>query len=149
MVSNLSLVICAGTHTCALNLADVVEIMRPLPVMPLAGAPEFVQGMSVIRGAPVPVVDLARVFGIPMQSPSTRFVAVRTGERAVALSVESVLGIRQIAPALLSGMPPLLQKAQPELVEAVGALDAELFLVLKAGKLVPERVWDSIREEAA
>src|SRR5579864_4751234 len=64
----------AGAHMCALALSNVAEIMRPLPIAPLAGAPEIVRGLSVIRGAPVPVVDLGRLLGSEAQSPSTRFV---------------------------------------------------------------------------
>src|ERR1035437_4647165 len=93
---NLSLVIRTGTHICALSLIDVVETMRPRPVEPLAGAPEAERGLSIIRGAPVPVIDLGTLLGDGEDSLPTRFVTVRTGERKVALSVAAVLGIRDI-----------------------------------------------------
>jgi purine-binding chemotaxis protein CheW len=32
--------------------------MRPLPIKPIAGTPGFVRGVSIIRGAPTPVIDL-------------------------------------------------------------------------------------------
>ena len=138
---NSSLIVRAGTHTCALNLVDIVEIMRPLPVSPLAGGPEVVCGLSVIRGSPVPVVVLATLLNNGEHSLGTRFVTIRAGDRTVALSVDAVLGIREFDPAQLSELAPLLQGARLELVDAVGALDAELFLVLKTGKLVPDSVW--------
>ena len=138
---NSSLIVRAGTHTCALNLVDIVEIMRPLPVSPLAGGPQAVRGLSVIRGSPVPVVVLATLLNNGEHSLGTRFVTIRAGDRTVALSVDAVLGIREFEPALLSDLPPLLQGARLELLDAVGALDAELFLVLKTGKLVPDSVW--------
>jgi purine-binding chemotaxis protein CheW len=48
---------------CALPLAHVVETMRPLPIEPLGGMPGFVQGIAIIRGAPVPVVDAGALLG--------------------------------------------------------------------------------------
>jgi purine-binding chemotaxis protein CheW len=139
----------AGAHMCALVLANVAEIMRPLPIEPLAGAPETVRGLSIIHGSPVPVVDLGGLLGSPVQSPSTRFVMIRSGERMVALSVDAVLGIREIASSQLGDMPPLLRDAHAERVEAIGALDAELFLVLNAAHLVPDEVWKSLAGEEA
>ena len=55
---NQVLVVTAGAHACAFPLHHVVEIMRPLPIKSVAGTPGFVRGVSVVRGAPTPVVDL-------------------------------------------------------------------------------------------
>jgi len=139
----------AGGHMCAMALSNVVEIMRPLPIEPLAGAPAIVRGLSIIRGAPVPVVDLGGLLGSEVESPSTRFVMIRDGERMVALSVDAVLGIRAVASSQLSGLPPLLRDAHAERVHAIGALDAELFLVLNAAHLVPDEIWKSLSGEGA
>lgn len=144
---NLSLVIRTGTHICALRLRDVVETMRPRPVEPVAGAPEVVRGLSIIRGAPVPVIDLGTLLGVGERSVPRRFVTVRTGARTVALSVDAVLGVRDIPPALQNGMPPLLHDARPDIVQAVSTLDEDLLLVLKAANLLPEDVWNLLARQ--
>jgi purine-binding chemotaxis protein CheW len=146
--SNLTLTIRVGARICAVPLSDVVEIMRPLPVEAWTGPTDVVQGLSVIRGAPVPVVDLAKLLGAAGNCVSTRFVTIRVGERRVALAVDTVLGIREFAPALRTQMPPLLLDARTELVEAVGALDTELFMVLKACSIVPAKVWEALPLQA-
>ena len=70
------LLVRCGESLCALPLAGVLEIMRPLPCEPVQNAPEFVLGMSLIRGAFVPVVDLAALVtgarGAPSGSGSER-----------------------------------------------------------------------------
>ena len=134
---NLRLLIRAGSHFCALQLSDVVETMRPLPVEPLSGAPQCVRGLCLIRGAPVPVVDLAELLGDAAPGPWTRFVCVRAGPRTVALAVTAVLGPSDLPPSLLSTMPPLLRDAQSDIIEAIASLDAQLFLVLKSASLLP------------
>src|SRR6266849_4746571 len=95
--SHLTLAIRAGARICVVPISDVVEIMRPLPIEAWSGAPDGVRGLSVIRGAPVPVVDLGRLLGASSNCLSTRFVAIRVRERQVALAVEAVLGIRDFA----------------------------------------------------
>jgi purine-binding chemotaxis protein CheW len=129
---------------CALDVGQVDETMRPLPIEPLAGAPAFVRGLSIIRGAPTPVVDAGTLLGAPDEPRSTRLIVLRSGERKVALAVEGVLGVRAISAELLRDLPPLLRGARREVVAAVGSLDAELLVVLAAGHLVPESVWSTI-----
>jgi purine-binding chemotaxis protein CheW len=147
--SNLTLAIRVGARICAVPISDVTEIMRPLPIEPWNGPPDVVRGLSIIRGAPVPVVDLGMLLGASSNCLSTRFVAIRVGERRVALAVDAVMGIREFASELRTQMPPLLSDARTEMVEAVGALDTELFMVLKACSIVPETIWDSLpRQEA-
>lgn len=133
---NLRLLIRSGSHTCALPLSDVVETMRPLPIAPLAGAPEGVLGMSLVRGVAVPVVDLAALLGDRMAC-CTRFVCLRVSQRVVALAVDSVIGIHELAGSRLAAMPPLLQAFRPTVIAAITALDAELILMLRSAGLIP------------
>ena len=144
---NLVLVVRGGHHTCAIDLARVVEIMRPLAVQPVAGAPALVQGLSGIRGAPIPVVSLAGLIGLGDDS-STRWVVIRTGPRKVALAVEEVLGIRRLPESARSAMPPLLRDAAAGAIDAIGALDSELLFVLHSARVIPGELLASlVREE--
>lgn len=131
------------TRRCAIPLEHAVETMRPLPVEPVADAPHFIRGLAVIRGAPIPVVDAARLLGAPETRPA-RFVTLVTGERQVALAVDDVLGIRPISASSLQELPPLLQEAAADAVAAIGTLDADLLLVLRSARLVPEALWQAM-----
>jgi purine-binding chemotaxis protein CheW len=145
----LSLVVRAGARLCALPVSKVVEVHRPLPVEPVSQAPAAVLGFAIIRGAALPVVDLAVLLGSQSGGPCTRFVIVRAGDRRFALSVEAVLGIREFAPPFWGDLPPLLGPAAAELIEAVGALDADAILALETGHMVPDAVWDRLSQQEA
>jgi purine-binding chemotaxis protein CheW len=133
-----------GKRLCALPIEHVSETMRPLPVVPLAGTPAFVAGLSVIRGSPVPVVDAERLVGKDEPGQLTRFVTVKVEQRCIALAVDSVIGVRTLASDSLRGLAPLLQQSGTDVVEAVGMLDAELLVVLKSARIVPEAVWKAL-----
>ena len=133
---------------CSLPLEHVVETMRPLPVECLAGAPPFVCGVSIIRGAAIPVVDMGILLGTDDPPKPTRFVTIRTGrtgENQVALSVEEVLGVRELAPDSLRELPPLLGETAADVVYAIGTLDTNLLFALQAARIVPDSVWQAIR----
>jgi purine-binding chemotaxis protein CheW len=133
------LVFRASNRLCALPLSAVAEIMRPLPIEPLDGAPPFVAGVSVIRGLPLAVVDGSLLLGAD-GSPPGRLITLKVGDRRVALTVDAILGVRALPADSLRDLPPLLRDARNEAVEAIATLDAELLLVLSGGRLVPDSV---------
>ncbi|HEV8313831.1 MAG TPA: chemotaxis protein CheW [Burkholderiaceae bacterium] len=135
--TELSLICRVRARLCALPLRHVLEILRPLPVEPLAGAPRFVRGLAMLRGAPVPVVDAARLLGDD-DAPTQRYVALAIGERRIALAVGEVLGVRAVPAQSVHALPPLLQEAAADIVTAIGRLDADLLLVLNGAHLLPE-----------
>jgi purine-binding chemotaxis protein CheW len=144
----LSLLCRVHEHWCALPLRHVVETMRPLPTSPIPGAPAFVDGLAIIRGGPVPVLNLSCLLGSSSGQP-TRFVCVNTERGRVALAVDHVQGVLLIESDSLRCLPPLLQCADAEAIAAIGTLDAELLLVMQAARLVPEDLWATVNAEAA
>jgi len=140
----LSLICRVTTRLCALPLDRVVETMRPLPVEPVAGAPDFVRGLAIVRGGPIPVVDAARLLGGDFDGQPTRFVTVRAGDRRIALAVDAVLGVRALPAASRGPFPPMLGAMASDVVSAIGMLDARLLLVLETTRLLPESVWSEI-----
>lgn len=134
------LVVVAGARRCALPIGRVIETMRPLPIEVVAGAPPFVLGVALVRGAPTPVIDLGAMLGGAASPAPRRFVTVDAGGRQVALAVDEVVGVRQLDPQASAGLPPLLAEAAAGTLETLGRLDAGLLAVLRAGQLVPEGV---------
>jgi purine-binding chemotaxis protein CheW len=129
---------------CAIPLEHVEETMRPLPVEPIAGVPAFVRGLAVVRGVPTPVVDAASLLSGVASHP-TRFVTVKTGTRRVVLAVDAVVGIIEIPPDAVDVLPPLFQSNGLDAISAIGVLDADLLLVLRSTRLVPDDVWATIQ----
>jgi purine-binding chemotaxis protein CheW len=119
--------------------------MRPLPIESVAGTPSFVRGVSVIRGVPTPVVDLKALLESCENSPSYgRFVALKCDARRVVIGVDSVVGLRNLDSAQLGELPPLLRDVAIDLIESFGTLDAQLLLVLRAARIVPDEVWATL-----
>lgn len=144
------LVFTARGLACAIPLQHVVETMRPLSIEPVAGTPFFVRGVSVIRGQPTPVVDLGALLQADGNTASfARFVTLRLGQRQVALGVAGVVGLKNLDASQLEALPPLLRDVAADLVESIGARDAELLVVLRAGRLVPDEVWETLAAAGA
>ena len=140
--SRRALLVRAGGRICALGVSSVVETLRMLPIQAVAGVPEAVRGLSIIRGVATPIVDLAALLGGSGATPAARLVLMRVGERPVALAVEAVLGMREVSG--WADVPPLLQAASLSGIEALATLDSEFVYALDAARLISDEIWNSI-----
>jgi purine-binding chemotaxis protein CheW len=139
------LIVMAGARACAIPLDHVAETMRPLPIEPVAGTPGFVRGVSLIRGAPTPVVDLKALLGnVENSATYGRFVTIKLGERQAAIGVDGVIGLANLDSAQLAELPPILEDVAAGLIEAIGTRDAQLLVVLRAARIVPDAVWTTL-----
>jgi purine-binding chemotaxis protein CheW len=144
------LLVRAGGWVCALPITDVVETMRGLPLRPVAGAPSFIRGLSIIRGALLPVVSLAALLGAEEASPRVgRLITVRTGERQIALHVDEVIGAKHIDTSALALTPPLLSEALPGPTERLGALDGQTLALLSAARILSDDLFRDLIEQGA
>ncbi|WP_434382001.1 chemotaxis protein CheW [Melittangium boletus] len=143
------LMVRARAWMCALPLEEVEETMRPLPVRPVASAPVFVRGVSVVRGQSAPVVSLAALLdgeGAAGSGDTARFVSLKATGGRVALEVDAVLGLRWLDEATLGDVPPLLRASAHGHLDYLGALDGQLMAVLDAAHLVPPDVWARLEQ---
>ena len=140
-----ALIVTAGALTCAIPLQYVAETMRPLPIEPLAQMPGFIRGVALIRGAPVPVIDLGTLLRSEAGgSRCGRFVTVRCAERRAAVGVDTVIGLTLLESQQLAELPPMLRAVGADVIETIGSRDAQLLVVLSATRLVPGEVWPAL-----
>jgi purine-binding chemotaxis protein CheW len=128
----------AGHFLVALPVDRVIETMRPLPVDRLGGPPPFVSGFSLVRGVPVPVVDVPALLGVAEAPPPGRFVTTDAGGRTIALAVSAVVGMRSLTPDQLGALPPLLAQLGSDVVSAVAVRDAQALLLLEVARILPD-----------
>ncbi|GGM29897.1 chemotaxis protein CheW [Dactylosporangium sucinum] len=122
------LIFSVGELLCALPLGDVVETIRPLPVQAVADSADALLGVAVIRGQAVPVLDTARLLGVPAP-PAERFITTRA---AVAFATGPVLGVRDVASGAALPLTPALGAGAARVVTAVGVLDARPLLFVRS-----------------
>ena len=138
-----------GSCLGAVPLHHTTEILRPLPLEPVQGVPDFVLGLAVLRGSAVPVLNVSLMLDEGGRRDCLRWVALRVDRRRVVLAVDTVLGVRDIDIRDFEGMPPLLKNARPGFLETLGIHDAQLLLVLNASRILPEDAWEALSARGA
>lgn len=76
-----------GGDVYALPFADVVEVIPMPAVTVVPGSPSGVLGLLNLRGQVVPLLDTARLLGLPSAARATFVAVVESAQGAAALTV--------------------------------------------------------------
>ncbi len=88
-----------GNERYGIELADVAEVLPPVQVTPVPGAPSFFSGVVNVHGEIRPVADLKRLLGIEAAGNCNlaRVILLRKQGREMGLIVDRVEQIRSVA----------------------------------------------------
>lgn len=129
-----------GDESYAVDIMRVREIIQPVSVKAVPGAPEYVEGVVALRGAVIPIVDLRRRFGLPKATRTrrTKFVICRVGNRHVGLSVDAVEGVVRVARSALKPPPAVFDSGPGRYLAGVAGGDGPVRFLLDVRALFEE-----------
>jgi purine-binding chemotaxis protein CheW len=118
-----------------ISIGAVREIVNPLPTVPLASVPAWIDGVADYRDEVVPVIDMRKRFGIAGLTATrrTKWVVVQRGALTFALVVDAVTEVFRSGE--LKPAPPLASGADIRSLEGVASHDGEMVLVLDIAAL--------------
>ena len=113
----------------ALSLPAVERVVPMVAVSPLPQAPFSALGVINLHGKVVPVLDMRRCFGFPPSEygMTAHLLIARTSRRILALPVDEVLGVREVAAAAITAPDAIL----PGIAQVAGVVtlaDGLLFI---------------------
>jgi purine-binding chemotaxis protein CheW len=122
----------------ATQVGQVREIARWREPLAVPGAPPALPGIINQRGVILPIVDTRLLLGLETSPPdrSTRFVLINSNEVDMALLVDSVVDIVQIATERLEAVPSTLDPQHGRLLQAVMRIDDRPVSLLDPGAII-------------
>lgn len=126
-------------ETFGINVFKVREVMRTPPITAAPDMPSAVKGMVSLRGALVPVVDLADYIGMSPDSPREIMIVTEYNGHTQGFLVESVDTILRLDWAHMRVPPEMLTANLGGLVTAVTELqDNRLVMMLDVERVLAE-----------
>lgn len=89
-----------GTEAYAVEIGNIVEILKPLPITEVPRADEEVVGVMSVRGRLVTVIDLKRRFRLARRfsmDKKSRILLVSAPDEEIGLLVDEVLEVYRLA----------------------------------------------------
>jgi two-component system chemotaxis response regulator CheV len=126
-------------ETYGINVFKVREVMRTPLITAAPDMPSAVEGMVSLRGALVPVIDLAKYSGIPPETPREIMIVTEYNGHTQGFLVEGVDTILRLDWSKMRVPPEMLTAQTGGLVTAVTELeDNRLVMMMDVEKVLSE-----------
>ena len=131
---------CIGEQEFCVDIMSVREIRGWTQATPLPHAPSYVNGVINLRGAVLPIVDLAARLGFPRTVPTARsvIIVVRVELQLFGLLVDAVSDILTITDELLQPTPDLASDLAKTFVRGVMAIEGRMISLIATDNVLPQ-----------
>lgn len=128
-----------GAQEFCVDIMGVREIRGWTPATPLPHAPPYVRGVINLRGAVLPIVDLAMRFGLGSTEPTPRsvIIVVHVHQQIVGLLVDAVSDILTSSEASMQPTPDIASDMAKTFVKGVYAVDGRMISIVTLDSVLP------------
>ena len=130
-----------GDQEYCVNIMAVREIRGWSPATSLPQSPSYMRGVINLRGAVLPIMDLAARIGMPMVEPTVRsvFIVVQAGDRTAGLLVDAVSDILSIKDDMVQPTPDVACDAVRSFVRGIISIEGRMISEISLDRILPER----------
>lgn len=131
---------CIAKQDFCFNIMSVREIRGWTPATVIPHAPAFVRGVINLRGAVVPIVDLASRLGLDVPEPTARNVIIITqiDGPIVGLLVDAVSDILSVSDTEVQPTPDVVSDGA-EFLSGIITRDDKMIRLLNLGAILPQK----------
>ena len=128
-----------GSQEFSIDVMAVREIRGWTPETPLPHAPSFVRGVVNLRGAVIPIVDLADRLGLPptCATPQSVIIVAQIGAQLVGLLVTAVCDILNADARAIQPTPDVASGPTRAYVQGLLTVEHRMIGVLRTDQLFP------------
>ncbi|WP_404298347.1 chemotaxis protein CheW [Halomonas sp.] len=132
------LVFSLGDEEYAIDILKVQEIRGYENVTRIANAPDFIKGVTNLRGVIVPIVDLRIKFHLESveYGGQTVVIVVNVGERVVGIVVDGVSDVMTLTPEEIKPAPEFGVTLSSDFLSGLGSLEDRMLVLVDIDKLL-------------
>lgn len=144
MASEQLVVFQLGGEEYAASISQVKEIIRYGGSTKLPNTPEYMDGIINLRGKVIPVVDLAKRFGLPRaKDGDVQAIIVEAAGREVGMVVNEVSEVLRIEDSAIE--PAKTVSHAGEFLRGIGKMEGRLLIILDLDKVFSEEEFEEIK----
>jgi purine-binding chemotaxis protein CheW len=128
----------------AFRIEQIQEIVILDRITRTPQVPDYVEGVSNLRGTIIPIINLRKLFGLePRPADSeTRTIVVNVGERTMGCTVDMVSQVMRIPVDSIQRAPDTIMGHAGHYVTGFAKLDGRLMILLDIDKLLDPQQLD-------
>ncbi|MBO5278120.1 MAG: purine-binding chemotaxis protein CheW [Lachnospiraceae bacterium] len=128
-----------GEENYGVDIEIVQGIEKLLPIVRIPNSVPYIQGIINLRGIIIPVLNLRNRFSLPEvpDTDTTEFLITTVGDTMIALKVDAVDSIYDLASAQTFDTPAIVRSQETAYMKEVVLMkDKRLIIVLEANELL-------------
>jgi len=120
------------------DITTVESIIKLQPITVVPHAPPFVEGVTNLRGAVLPVMDLRKRFGLARQdqTKNSRIVVVVMGGLKVGIVVDGVSEVLRVTADAIEPPSPLVTSVDSAFITGIAKVAERLIILLDLSKVL-------------
>ena len=136
--TNEFLVFSLGDEEYAIDILKVQEIRGYENITRIANSPDFIKGVTNLRGIIVPVVDLRIKFDLDnvAYDGQTVVIVVNVGSRIVGIVVDSVSDVMTLSSDQIKPAPEFGVTLSSDFLSGLGSLEDRMLVIVNIEKLL-------------
>jgi purine-binding chemotaxis protein CheW len=121
-----------------IDISAVEGIIKMQEITRVPKSPPYVEGIINLRGSVLPVIDLAKRFGITPceRTNETRIVNVIMGDLKIGMIVEGVSEVVTIDESIIEPAPAIVTTINSGYISGIARLDSRLVILLDLNKVL-------------
>ena len=129
-----------GQQEFCVDIMSVREIRGWVPATPLPRSPPFVRGVINLRGAVLPILDLAARLGLPPPEPTARHVIIvaQVGAQVIGVLVDAVSDIITVDESTVQPPPDLASDRVRTFVQGLLAIESRMVSLISLDRVMPK-----------
>lgn len=110
--------------------------MQLITVVP--HAPSFVEGVTNLRGAVLPVIDLRKRFNLPPEKTTkdSRIIHIAIDSVKVGMVVDAVSEVLRVPEEAIEPTPPIVTTVDSAFITGIAKLEGRLIILLDLSKVL-------------
>ena len=144
------LVFSLGEEEYAVDILKVQEIRGYENVTRIANAPDFIKGVTNLRGVIVPIVDLRIKFHLDKveYGGQTVVIVVNVEDRVVGIVVDGVSDVMTLSPDQIKPAPEFGVTLSSDFLSGLGSLEDRMLVIVDIDKLLTSDEMELVEKVA-
>ncbi|MBN1537702.1 MAG: chemotaxis protein CheW [Anaerolineales bacterium] len=120
------------------DIGMVEGIIKMQGITAVPHAPSFVEGVTNLRGAVLPVIDLRKRFNLPPVNitKDSRIVTISIDTIKVGMIVDAVSEVLRVPEDAIEPTPPIVTTVDSAFITGIAKIDGRLIILLDLGKVL-------------
>lgn len=120
------------------DISAVEGIIKMQAITKVPKAPDFVEGITNLRGEVMPVIDLRKRFGLPTkeEDKETRIIHVEMEDVRVGMLVDAVTEVLRVSEDDIEPPSPMVTTVDSAFITGIAKVDERLIILVDLGQVL-------------